>query len=36
MGSPGIWWYIPAGSAVGCLYKTLYYRSGKWKLKKLT
>jgi putative MATE family efflux protein len=36
MGSQGIWWSIPAGWAVGCLYTTQYYRSGKWKLKKLT
>lgn len=36
MGSQGVWWSIPTGWAVGCLYTTLYYRSGKWKLKKLT
>jgi putative MATE family efflux protein len=33
MGSDGIWWSIPAGWLVGAIFSTIYYLSGRWKLK---
>lgn len=35
MGSDGIWWSIPAGWMIGMIFSTWYYRTGKWKEKKL-
>lgn len=35
MGTNGIWWAIPAGWTVGFVFSTWYYRSGKWKNKRL-
>lgn len=33
MGSDGIWWSIPAGWVVGLAFTSVYYRTGRWKLK---
>lgn len=35
MGAEGIWWSIPAGWAMGCVFSSWYYLSGKWKNKGL-
>ncbi|HEY9054873.1 MAG TPA: MATE family efflux transporter [Rectinemataceae bacterium] len=35
MGTAGIWWSIPAGWAVGVVFSTWYYRSGRWKNKRV-
>ncbi len=35
MGAEGIWWSVPAGWSMGCIFSTWYYRSGKWKKKSL-
>jgi Na+-driven multidrug efflux pump len=35
MGPQGIWWSIPAGWSVGCIFSTWYYLSGRWKKKSL-
>ncbi len=35
MGSDGIWWSIPSGWLIGCVFTTWYYRTGKWKTKVL-
>lgn len=33
MGTSGIWWSIPAGWAIGFVFSTWYYLTGKWKTK---
>lgn len=35
MGVDGIWWSVPAGWTVGCVFTSLYYASGRWKRKAL-
>lgn len=35
MGVDGIWWSVPAGWTVGCIFTGLYYTSGRWKRKSL-
>ena len=35
MGVDGIWWSVPAGWTVGCVFTGLYYASGRWKRKSL-
>jgi putative MATE family efflux protein len=33
LGADGIWWSIPAGFLVGCIFSTWYYLTGRWKTK---
>ncbi len=35
MGTDGIWWSIPAGWAVGFVFSSWYYLSGRWKNKSI-